>query len=319
MEYKRLTKIAVKIKDGKITTIPNDRGGYFDLSPLDLAENVRGEISTTLHQLGFQIYTSHHEVASGQHEINFHYADALTTADRVVSLRYVAKAIALQHGLHATFMPKPVWGVNGTGMHVHQSLIGKEEGNAFFDPEGKGKYQLSDLARYYIGGLLKYAKETCAILNSWVNSFKRLVPGYEAPTYISWANQNRSALIRIPAKRGMGTRCELRNPDPAGNPYLQFAVMLAAGLMGIDKKIEPPEPIEKDIYALTPRERAQWKIESLPGNLGHALSFMERSELILETLGPHIFEHFLHIKWQEWREYETQITQWELDKFLPIL
>jgi glutamine synthetase len=266
--------------------------------------------------MGFQIYTSHHEVAAGQHEINFHYADALTTADRVVTLRYVAKIIALNHDLHATFMPKPLFGTNGTGMHTHMSLFSNGE-NAFFDEAGLE--QLSDSALHYIGGLLTYSKEMNAILNSWVNSYKRLVPGFEAPTYIAWATSNRSALIRIPAKRGSGSRCELRNPDPAGNPYLQFAVMLAAGLKGIEKKIEPPDPVEKDIYALSPRERELMGIETLPSNLGHAISFMEKSELILETLGPHIFENFLYLKTEEWNEYRTQVTGWEIEKFLPFL
>ncbi len=305
-----------KLNEGKPTTIPNDKGGYFDLSPLDLAENIRGDISATLQELGFNAYTSHHEVAPSQHEINFHHADALTTADRVVSLIYVTKAIALRYGLHATFMPKPIYGINGSGMHTHQSLIGKE-GNAFYDSDGK--HELSDSAIHYIGGLLKYAREICAVVNSWVNSYKRLVPGYEAPTYISWANRNRSALVRIPSKRGEGTRCELRNPDAAGNPYLQFAVMLAAGFKGIEKKIEPPEPVEKDIYVLTQREREELGIEALPANLGHALSYMEKSELVLETLDTHIFTHFLHVKRNEWNDYRTQVTQWEIEKYLPIL
>jgi glutamine synthetase len=306
----------LKMDDGKPTTIPNDQGGYFDLSPLDLAENVRAEICAMLEKLNFDVYTSHHEVASGQHEINFQYADAIITSDRVVTLRYIAKVIALQHNLHATFMPKPIFGVNGTGMHTHMSLFSNGN-NVFFDPDAENK--LSETALHYIGGLLKYSKEICAVLNSWVNSYKRLVPGYEAPTYIAWATENRSALIRIPAKRGKGTRVELRNPDPAGNPYLQMAVMLAAGLKGIEDKIEPPEPVEKDIYLLNPREREELGIDSLPANLGHALSFMEKSELMLETLGPHIFDSFRFIKNAEWNEYRTQVTDWELQKFLPRL
>lgn len=306
----------LKMIDGKPTTIPNDRGGYFDLSPLDLAENVRGDICTTLETLGFQVYTSHHEASSGQHEINFHYAGPLVTADRVVTLRYVAKAIALKNQLHATFMPKPIFGVNGTGMHTHQSLFSKDN-NVFFDQTTNN--QLSEVALHYIGGLLKYSKEMSAVLNPCVNSYKRLVPGFEAPTYIAWALENRSALIRIPAKRGHGTRCELRNPDSAGNPYLQFAVMLAAGLKGIEKKIEPPEPVEKDIYSLSQRERELLEIESLPANLGHALSFMERSELMLENLGAHIFDNFIYIKNAEWDEFRTQVSSWEIEKYLPVL
>lgn len=305
-----------KIINGQLTTVPNDNGGYFDLSPLDLAENVREDICSTLEKLGFKVYTSHHECAAGQHEINFNYADAVTTADRVVTLRYVAKAIALKYNLHATFMPKPIFGVNGTGMHTHMSLFSGGR-NVFDDPDGKEG--LSQTAMYYMGGLLKYSKEIAAVLNSKVNSYKRLVPGYEAPTYIAWSTENRSALIRIPAKRGNGTRVELRNPDPAGNPYLQFAVMLAAGLKGIENQIEPPEPVQKDIYALTQRERELYKIDTLPANLGHALSFMEKSELMLETLGPHIFENFLYIQTKEWNEYRTQVSSWEIDRYLSVI
>jgi len=302
-----------KMKDGKPTTIPNDRGGYFDLSPLDLAEDVRGDICATLEELGFKVYTSHHEVASGQHEINFHYADALTTADRVVTLKYVAKIIALKNDLHATFMPKPLFGKSGTGMHTHMSLM-KDGHNIFHDPEGPE--ELSETALQYIAGLLKYSKDMAAILNSKVNSYKRLVPGYEAPTYIAWSTENRSALIRIPAKRGNATRVELRNPDPAGNPYLQFAVMLAAGLKGIEDKLEAPLPVHKDIWSLTPGEREEHKIETLPSNLGHAISFMEKSELIKNTLGSHIFDNYIYLQTREWNEYRTQVTQWEIDKYL---
>jgi len=302
-----------KRKDGKPTTIPNDRGGYFDLSPLDLAEDVRGDICATLEMLGFNVYTSHHEVASGQHEINFHYADALTTADRVVTLKYVAKVIALKHDLHATFMPKPIFGKNGTGMHTHMSLMANGK-NVFHDPDGLE--ELSDIALHHIAGLLKYSKEMAAILNSKVNSYKRLVPGFEAPTYIAWSTENRSALIRVPAKRGNATRIELRNPDPAGNPYLQFAVMLAAGLKGIENKLDVPDPVHKDIYGLTQRERELLKVDTLPANLGHAISYMEKSELILETLGPHIFENYIYLQKREWNEYRTQVTPWEIDKYL---
>ncbi len=305
-----------KIIDGQVTTMPNDNGGYFDLSPLDLAENVREDICSTLEKLGFKVYTSHHECASGQHEINFQYADALTTADRVVTLRYVAKAIALKYNLHATFMPKPIFGVNGTGMHTHQSLF-RNGKNIFHDPNGME--ELSETALHYIGGLLKYSKEIAAILNSKVNSYKRLVPGYEAPTYIAWSTENRSALIRIPARRGNATRIELRNPDPAGNPYLQFAVMLAAGLKGIENKIAPPDAVQKDIYSLTQRERELYKIDTLPANLGHALSFMEKSELMLETLGAHIFDNYLYIQNREWNEYRTQVTKWEIDRYLNTI
>ena len=218
--------------------IPNDAAGYFDLSHRDLAEGVRADICLALEEMGIKTYTSHHEVSSGQHEINFRYDDAVTTAERVITLKYVTKVIATTHDLHASFMPKPLFGVNGTGMHTHMSLFTRDGKNAFYDPHDK--HHLSKTAYYFIGGLLKYIKEICVLLNPTVNSYKRLVPGFEAPTYISWANQNRSALIRIPSKRGSGTRCELRNPDLSGNPYLQFAVMLAAGLQGIKEKVEPP-------------------------------------------------------------------------------
>ena len=302
---------------GNPTTITEDYGGYFDLMPLDEGEVVRKEIVNYANMLGFDAEASHHEVAGGQHEVDIRYADALTTADRIVLLKHLIKTVALMHNLHASFMPKPVFGVNGNGMHVHQSLITLDGKNAFYDPNGK--YELSDTAYYFLGGLLKYARETCAILASWVNSYKRLVPGYEAPVYVSWANRNRSALVRVPAGRGMSTRFEMRNPDPAGNPYLQFSVMLASGLKGIEEKIIPPEPVEKDIYKLSPGERKKLGIEKLPESLGEALEVMSQSELMRETLGDHIFTHFLHIKTMEWEEYRAQVTQWEIDKFLPIL
>jgi len=305
-------------KDGDNSTlIPNDAAGYFDLSHRDLAEGVRADVSIALDDFGIKTYTSHHEVSDGQHEINFRYADALTTADRVITLKYVAKVIARKHELHASFMPKPIFGLNGSGMHTHLSLFTKEGKNAFHNP--KDKNQLSPLAKHFIAGLLKYIKEITAILNPTVNSYKRLVPGYEAPTYIAWANRNRSALIRIPAGRGNGTRCELRSPDLSGNPYLQFAAMLSAGLKGIKDKMIPPDPVEKNIYALSEKEREKYNIHHLPESLGHALSFMENSDLLKETLGDHIFESFLHVKRSEWAKYRTQVTPWEIDKYLQVL
>jgi len=305
-------------KDGcDATLIPNDTAGYFDLSHRDLAEGVRADIALTLKQLGLDIYTTHHEVAPGQQEINFHYADALTTADRVITLKYISKVIAIQHGLHASFMPKPLYGSCGSGMHTHQSLVTADGTNAFYDPDDK--HQLSPVAYHFIAGLLAYVKEICAILNPTVNSYKRLVPGYEAPTYIAWANRNRSALIRIPSKRGSSTRCELRNPDAACNPYLAFAVMLAAGLKGIEEKMEPPAPVERNIYELTPEERESYGIEQLPESLGHALALMEKSTLAKEALGTHIFENFLHVKHQEWDDYRTQVTRWETEKYFSVL
>jgi glutamine synthetase len=249
--------------------------------------------------------------------MNFHYDDAITTADRVISLKYVTKVIATKHDLHASFMPKPMFGMNGSGMHTHQSLVTLNGENAFYD--ANDEHKLSLVARQFIAGLLKYIKEITCILNPTVNSYKRLVPGFEAPTYISWANRNRSALIRIPSRKGKATRCELRSPDLSGNPYLQFAVMLAAGLKGISDKLDPPDPVEKNIYSLSDEDRKKYGIEHLPESLGHALSFTEKSDLVRETLGDHIFYSFLHVKHQEWGEYRTKVTPWEIDKYLPIL
>ncbi len=305
-------------KNGESSTIiPNDTAGYFDLSHRDLAEGVRADIALALEEVGIQPYTAHHECANGQQEINFHYADAITTADRVITLKYITKVIATKHNLHASFMPKPLYGQCGSGMHTHQSFFTMDGANAFHDPTDKN--QLSPVAYHFIAGLLKYIKELSGVLNQTVNSYKRLVPGYEAPTYISWANRNRSALIRIPSKRGKSTRCELRNPDVSCNPYLAFAVMLAAGLKGVEQKLEAPAPVEKNIYALSEEERLMYGIEQLPESLGHALAVMSRSDLVKETLGDHIFENLIHVKRQEWDSYRLQVTQWEVDSYLPVL
>ena len=266
--------------------------------------------------MGFDCEASHHEVAPGQHEVDMRYNDALTVADRLMTFKLAVKTIALQHGLYASFMPKPMYKMAGSGMHVHQSLSGPR-GNAFDDPSGK--FGLSDVAMKYLGGLLAHSKETCAVINSHVNSFKRLVPGYEAPCYISWANMNRSALIRVPAGRGSKARVELRNPDPAGNPYLQFAMMIASGLNGIEKGTYPPDPVEKDIYHMSKEERRRNKIDSLPENLGQALEIMSGSDLVRRTLGDHIFEHYLKIKGDEWDEYRTCVTDWEVQRYLSQL
>jgi glutamine synthetase len=296
---------------------PADSGGYFDLIPMDDGEKVRKDIMLEFDKMGFEVEAAHHEVAPGQCEVDLRYGDALTVADRMVTLKLGIKTIALQHGLYATFMPKPLFGVNGSGMHVHQSLCRLDGSNYFDDPEGE--FGLSEAAFEFIGGLLAHAKDISAILSAYVNSYKRLVPGYEAPCYISWANMNRSALIRVPAGREFRTRVELRNPDPAGNPYLQFAVMLAAGLNGINDAIYPPEPVERDIFRMNGEERERLGIESLPENLGEALNRMSGSELVKEALGDHIFHHYLHIKGMEWDEYRRQVTDWEIRKFLPIL
>ncbi|PIU13144.1 MAG: type I glutamate--ammonia ligase [Hadesarchaea archaeon CG08_land_8_20_14_0_20_51_8] len=303
-------------ENGDPTTKPSDFGGYFDLMQ-DRGDNVRKEIVTYLDAMGFEVEASHHEVAPGQHEIDLKYIDAISSADRVAMMKYVTKTIAYKHDLYATFMPKPIFGINGSGMHVHQSLVTTDGKSVFYDP--KGDYQLSKNALYFIGGLLKYAKDICAILASSVNSYKRLVPGYEAPVYISWANRNRSAYIRVPAGRGPKTRIELRNPDPAGNPYLQFSVMLAAGLEGIKNKIMPLEPVEKDIFHMSVEERKASGIDSLPENLGQALDCMRESEMMRKALGDHLFEHFLHIKGKEWQAYRAQVMDWEIKNLLPAL
>lgn len=299
------------------TVIPNDTAGYFDLSHRDLAEGVRADITLALEEIGIQPYTAHHECADGQQEINFHYADAITTADRVITLKYITKVIATKHNLHASFMPKPLFGLCGSGMHTHQSLFTLDGTNAFYD--FSNKYELSPVAYHFIAGQLSYIKELSGVLNPTVNSYKRLVPGYEAPTYIAWANQNRSALIRIPSKRGKSTRCELRNPDVACNPYLAFSVMLAAGLKGIEDKLDAPEPVEKNIYSLSEEERKKYGIEPLPESLGHALAIMTKSELVRETLGDHIFENLIHVKRKEWESYRLQVTKWEVDNYLQVL
>lgn len=302
--------------EGKPVRKPADSGGYFDLMPMDAGEMARKHIMLMFDELHYDMEASHHEVAPGQVEVDMRYQDALTMADRVLTLKYGIKTMAMQYGFYATFMPKPIFGLAGSGMHVHQSMASKDK-NAFDDPNGA--FGLSDMAMKYIGGLLAHARDNCAILASYVNSYKRLVPGYEAPCYLSWANMNRSALIRVPAGRGGRTRVELRNPDPAGNPYLQFAVMLAAGLDGIRSNIKPPEPVEKDIYHMSKEERAKQGIDSLPMNLGEALDCMAKSKLMKECLGDHIFNNYLYIKGKEWDDYRKYVTDWEVNRYLPVL
>ena len=301
----------------EVTNEPCDSGRYFEQLPLDKGEIVRKRTILYFNEMGFDAEAGHHEVAPGQHEIDLHYADALSSADRVLTLKHAIRTVALEQGLHASFMPKPIHGVNGSGMHVHQSLMTPEGENIFFEPTNK--WELSDKCMWYLGGLLHHARENCAVLASWVNSYNRLVPGYEAPVYISWANKNRSALIRVPAGRGMSTRLEVRNPDPSGNPYLQYAVMLASGLRGIQKKMEPPAPVETNIYALGSSERKNMGIGNLPSDLDEALDELEKSELMRETLGAHVWTNYLYLKRAECEEYRTQVTDWELKKYLPIL
>ena len=296
-----------------------DRGGYFDLTPLDVATELRRETILTLEAMGIHVEYSHHEVAPSQHEIDLRYTDALTMADNAMTYRLVVKEIALKHGVYATFMPKPIFGQNGSGMHTHQSLF-KGDKNAFFDP--KDEFHLSKIARSYMAGILKHSKEITSITSQWVNSYKRLVPGYEAPVYISWARRNRSALVRVPMyKPGKekATRMEYRSPDPACNPYLTFAVMLAAGLKGIEKGYELPPPVEEDIFEMSEASRKKHGIDSLPGNLLEAIQLTEKSELVKETLGDHIFEKFIENKKIEWDQYRTHVSQFELDKYLSIL
>lgn len=296
-----------------------DHGGYFDLTPLDVATELRRDTILAMKQMGIPIEYSHHEVAPSQHEIDLRYADALTMADTAMTYRLVVKEIAQQHGVYATFMPKPIFGENGSGMHTHQSLF-KSGRNAFFD--ANDKYYLSDVGKSYIAGLLRHAKEMSAILAQWVNSYKRLVPGYEAPVYIAWSQRNRSALVRVPLYkpgREKATRAELRCPDPACNPYLAFAVMLMAGLKGIEEEYELPEPMEKNLYHLTDTERKELGIESLPASLGEALASTEQSELVRQALGDHAFERFIQVKKWEWDDFRIQVTEYELRRYLPIL
>jgi glutamine synthetase len=298
---------------------PLDTGGYFDLTPLDVASELRKQTVMVLEELGIPVEYSHHEVAPSQHEIDLKYTDALTMADSTMLYRLVVKEVALKNNVYATFMPKPVFGVNGNGMHTHQSLF-KGNKNVFFDP--KDKYHLSEIAKHYIAGLLKHAREITLVTNQWVNSYKRLVPGYEAPVYISWAQRNRSDLIRIPVyKPGKEkeTRVEYRSPDPACNPYLAFAVMLAAGLEGMTKKYPLREPTERNVYEMNQEERKKYKIDSLPGNLYGAIQVTEESQLVKEALGEDLFYKFIDNKKIEWDHYRAQVTDYELQQYFSIL
>ncbi|MBL7125188.1 MAG: glutamine synthetase [Dehalococcoidales bacterium] len=300
-------------------TEPLDEGGYFDMIPLDAATDLRRETVLILEEIGIGVESSHHEAATSQHEIDMRYADALTMADNVMTYRLVVKQIALKHGVYATFMPKPVFGINGSGMHVHQSLF-RGDTNAFFDKDDE--HHLSKIAKCYIAGLLKYAPEITAVTNQWANSYKRLVPGYEAPVYLSWARLNRADLIRVPeCKRGEknATRIELRSPDPACNPYLAFSVMLAAGLEGIEKEYEVPDPVEENVYEMTEEERKKRGIKALPANLLEAIHLTEQSEVVRKALGDHVFHAFIKNKKIEWDQYRTQVTEYELKRYLPLL
>lgn len=300
---------------GRPTTQTSDEAGYFDLGPLDHGEGTRREICIALEAMGFEIEASHHEVAAGQHEIDFKYADALTAADNIMTFKLAVKTIAQRNGLHATFMPKPIFGMNGSGMHTNMSLF-KDGKNIFFDENGERK--LSREAYSFIAGLLEHAKSLVAVTNPLVNSYKRLVPGYEAPVYLAWSASNRSALIRIPAARGQSTRVELRCPDPSCNPYLALAVCLAAGLDGIERGLVPPEEVTENIFSMDARTRADNGIDNLPGTLFEALELMKRDPLMAGTLGPHAYESFLAGKYHEWDTYRTQVTEWEIEQYMVL-
>jgi len=305
-------------KDGNGTEFL-DQGGYFDLTTRDAAIELRRDTVIQLEKMGIGVEYAHHEVAPSQHEIDMRYTDALTMADSVMTYRLVVKEVALKNGVFATFMPKPVFGINGSGMHVHQSLF-KGDRNAFFDT--KDSYHLSKEAKSFIAGLLKHAPEITAVCNQWVNSYKRLVPGYEAPVYLSWARRNRSDLIRVPEYRPgreKATRIEFRSPDPACNPYLCFSVMLAAGLDGIKNNLQAPTPIEENVYEMTAEQRKERHISTLPGSLSEAVQLAESSSLVREALGEHVFNSFIENKKKEWDDYRTQVTEYELKKYMPIM
>ena len=301
---------------GKPTTVTNDVAGYFSLDPEDTANDCRREIIETLEQMGFEIEASHHEVAQGQHEINFKYADALKAADNTVTFKWVVKSIAAKYNLHATFMPKPIFGINGSGMHTNQSLFNLNGTNAFFDEDDPLK--LSKICYSYIAGILKNARGFAAVTNPLVNSYKRLVPGYEAPVYAAWSASNRSAMVRIPASRGLSTRTEVRCPDPACNPYLALAMMLNAGLDGVKHNMQPPDEVRKDIFKMSTSDMTKAKITVLPSSLKEALDELRKSPIAKSTLGEHIFTKYLEAKDKEWDAFRTAVTDWEVRTYLSI-
>jgi len=302
-------------ENGAATTTTHDSGGYFDLAPKDLASDVRGDIIYGLDEMGFEVEASHHEVAEGQHEIDFKYDDALATADNISTFRSVVRAIAAEHDLHATFMPKPIPHINGSGMHTHLSLFDEDGNNAFHDEDDE--FNLSDAAYSFLGGILEHAPAISAVTNPTVNSYKRLVPGYEAPIYIAWSDTNRSALVRKPAARvPAASRIEFRAPDPSCNPYLALAVMIHAGLDGIENDLEADDPVRENIYDFDEETRKEYGIDTLPGNLGEAIDALEEDEVVLDALGPHVSENFVEAKRQEFSEYIADVSQWELDRYL---
>ena len=300
--------------NGLPTTLSHERAGYFDLGPNDLGENIRRDMVLTLEDMGFEIEASHHEVAPAQHEIDFKYDEALKTADNIQTFKMTVKTIAKRHGLYATFMPKPKFGMSGSGMHINMSLATEDGKNIFADKNGK--LGLSDDAYHFIAGIMKHARGMSAITNPLVNSYKRLVPGYEAPVYIAWSSKNRSPLIRIPASRGNGTRVELRNPDPTANPYLALALCLAAGLDGIKNKLEVPDSVDCNIYEMTPGERRAAGIENMPADLKEAVDCLLEDEFLCGVLGEHITTKYVEAKMKEWENYTTRVSQWEIDEYL---
>ena len=300
-------------ENGLPTTITYEQAGYFDLGPMDFGENARRDMVMTLEDMGFVVEASHHEVAPSQHEIDIQYDEALATADNIMTFKLAVKSIAKQHGLHATFMPKPVYGVNGSGMHINMSLYHNGR-NIFADSsDGNG---LSKEAYYFIGGLMKHMKAITAIVNPLINSYKRLVPGYEAPVHIAWSAKNRSPLIRIPAAGGEGTRIELRSPDPAANPYLALAVCLGAGLEGIEQKLMPPASVDCNIFEMSQEEKNARKIEEIPGTLLEAIEALEQDSLMKEILGEHVYHKYIEAKKEEWQSYRSQVTEWEIARYL---
>ncbi len=302
-------------EDGDATTEFVDKGGYFDLAPKDLAQDVRGDIIYGLEDMGFEVEASHHEVAQSQHEIDFKYDDILTTADNVATFRAVVRAIAAQHDVHATFMPKPIPRINGSGMHTHLSLFTDDGENAFHDPDDE--FNLSSTAKKFLAGILDHAPAITAVANPTVNSYKRLIPGYEAPVYVAWSDVNRSALVRKPAARvPAASRIELRSPDPSCNPYLAFAAMIEAGLDGIERDLECPDPVRENIYEFDEAKREEYGIETLPENLGQAVDALEADDVVMDALGPHTSEKFLEAKRQEYEEYLVEVSEWEIDRYL---
>lgn len=302
-------------EDGSITTDLNDNGGYFDFAPTDLGENCRRDIVLELEKLGFEVEASHHEVAPGQHEIDFKYANAIEACDNIQTFKLVVKTIARKHGLHATFMPKPLFGINGSGMHCNMSLFRGSE-NAFFEPEEP--LQLSQTAYYFLGGLMEHARAFTAICNPTVNSYKRLVPGFEAPVYVAWSGRNRSPLIRVPESRGLSTRLELRSVDPSANPYLALAVLLQAGLDGIRNEIQPPQAVDRNIYIMNEAERKTAKIFDLPSTLHNALKELRSDSVIVDALGDHIFNNFQEAKRMEWAAFRQTVSAWEREQYLEL-